>query len=325
MSDYRLVARQFGGPEVITAEPIVAGPVAPGHVRVRHRAIGVNFIDTYHRTGLYPQPLPAPLGVEAAGVVEAIGEHVTGLRPGQRVGYAISAPGSYASWQDVAAARLVALPDGISDEIAAAALLKGLTAQTLIFGCAHTQPGQSALVHAAAGGVGRLLVQWLASIGVRVIAHAGSPGKAAIAAGLGADVALHDPFDTLAATVRAATDGKGVDVVFDGVGAASWEASLDALRPRGLMISYGNASGPVPPASPLELARRGSLFLTRPRLFDYIADKDELDAAAAQLLAMIDSGKLDIEIGLRLPLAEAADAHRALEARRTTGSVILIP
>ncbi len=323
--DYRLFVREFGGPEVIASEPLRASPVAPGMARVRHKAIGVNFIDTYHRTGLYPQPLPAGLGVEAAGVVEALGEGASGVSIGQRVAYASGAPGSYASWQDVPAERLLALPDGVSDEIAAAATLKGLTAQTLIFGCARIEAGQSALVLAAAGGMGRLLVQWLVAIGVQVIAHAGSADKANIARALGAEVALDCPFDALAAKVREATGGRGVDVVFDGVGAASWIASLDSLRRRGLMISFGNASGAVPPVSPLELTSRGSLFLTRPRLFDYILERAELEASAAALFAMIGAGKLDIEIGLQRPLRDAAEAHRLLEGRKTTGSVVLIP
>lgn len=323
--DYRLVARDFGGPEAIEVEPLAYAPVAPGQVRVRHRAIGVNFIDTYHRSGLYPQPLPAPLGVEAAGVVEALGDGATGFAIGQRVAYAISQPGSYASRHDVAAGRLVALPDSVDDETAAAALLKGLTAETLIHGCARIKAGQTALVHAAAGGMGRLLVQWLAAEGVRVIAHAGSAEKAAIAKSLGADLALHDDYATLAPAVRAATDGRGVDVVFDGVGAASWTASLDSLKPRGLMISFGNASGAVPPVAPLDLATRGSLYMTRPRMFDFIAERSELETSAEALFAMIGSGKLKIEIGLRLPLRDVAEAHRALEGRRTTGSVVLIP
>lgn len=324
--DYRLVARRFGGPEVIEAEPLIAGPVAPGLVRVRNRAIGVNFIDTYHRGGLYPQPLPAALGAEAAGVVEMLGDGVEGVKPGDRVGYVDSSrPGSYASWTDVQTERLIRLPDAIDDETAAAVLLKGLTVQALVGGCARVEPGQSALVLAAAGGVGRMLVQWLAAIGVTVIAHAGSAEKAAIAAALGAAHALHGPFETLAADVRAANGGAGVDVVFDGVGAASWTASLDSLRRRGLMVSFGNASGPVPPSSPLELTRRGSLFLTRPTLMDYVGTPAELAAAAEALFAMILSGKLKVEIGLRAPLSEAAEAHRALEGRRTTGSVILIP
>lgn len=325
MSDYRLFAARFGGPEVIEAAPLVARPVAPGMARVRHRAIGVNFIDTYHRSGLYPQPLPAALGVEAAGVVEALGDGATGPAVGQRVAYAIATPGSYASWNDVPADRLVMLPDYIDDATAAAALLKGLTAHALIIGCARMTAGQSALVLAAAGGMGRLLVQWLAAIGVRVIAHSGSAEKAAIASGLGADLALHGGFDTLAEQVRAATGGRGVDVVFDGVGAASWTASLDSLARRGLMVSFGNASGPVPPVSPLELTSRGSLFLTRPRMFDYVIERAELDAAAEALFNMIASGRLDIEIGLTRPLRDAAEAHRLLENRRTTGSVILTP
>ena len=266
-TDYRLVARTFGGPEVIEAEPIVAGPVAAGMVRVRHKAIGVNFIDTYHRSGLYPQPLPAPLGIEAAGMIEAIGAGVSGLTIGQRVAYT-GAPGAYASWSDVPAAMLLPLPDGISEEVAAACIVKGLTAKGLIFDCARMQAGQSALVLAAAGGVGRLLVQWLAAIGVKVIAHAGSAAKAAIATSLGAETSLSCGFDELAAQVRAANGGTGVDVVFDGVGAASFTASLDSLARRGLMISFGNASGAVPAVAPLELMRRGSLFLTRPKLGD---------------------------------------------------------
>lgn len=325
MSDHRLVARRFGGPEVIEIEPLTETPLAADRVRVRHRAIGVNFIDTYHRTGLYPQPLPAPLGVEAAGVVEAIGAEVTGIKVGQRVTYVAAQPGTYASRGDVDPEVLIALPESIDDETAAAVLLKGLTVQTLVHGCARMEAGQTALVHAAAGGVGRLMVPWLAAIGVRVIAHAGSAAKAAIARGLGADVALDCPYGDLAGAVRATTGGRGVDVVFDGVGAASWEASLDSLRPRGLMVSFGNASGPVPPVSPLELTRRGSLFLTRPRSFDYLATRAELDAAAADLFAKLATGALMVEIGLRLPLDQAAEAHRALEGRRTTGSVILLP
>jgi len=325
MSDYRLIARRFGGPEVIEAEPLADGPVGAGLVRVRHRAIGVNFIDTYHRTGLYPQPLPAALGVEAAGVVEAIGADVEGFSVGQRVAYMAPSPGTYASRADIAPTLLVPLPDGIDDETAAAVMLKGLTVRALILPCARMEAGQTALVHSAAGGVGRLMVQWLAALGVRVIAHAGTADKAAIAKALGAETALHCGYDALAAEVRKATDGRGVDVVFDGVGAASWEASLDSLRPRGLMISFGNASGPVPATSPLELTKRGSLFLTRPKVYDYVATRAELEAAAADLFAMIVTGKLSVEIGLRLPLRDAADAHRALEGRTTTGSVVLLP
>ena len=325
MNDFRLVAKAFGGPEVIAAEPIVEGPIAAGEARVRHTAIGVNFIDTYHRTGLYPQPLPAGLGVEGVGVVEALGDGVTGLAVGQRVAYAVQQTGAYATWRDMSAERLVPLPDAVSDEVAAAALLKGMTTHSLMFGCARIEPGQSALVHAAAGGVGRLLVQWLSSIGVDVIAHSGSAEKAATAKGLGARLSLHCPQDELAKAVREATDGRGVTVAFDGVGATSFTASLDSLARRGHLVSYGNASGPVPPFSPLELASRGSLSITRPRLFDYIATRAELETTAAALFDMIGSGKLDIEIALRVPLRDAAEAHRALEGRRTSGSVILIP
>jgi len=310
---------------VITVEELVDGPVAPGHARVRHTAVGVNFIDTYHRTGLYPMPLPTGLGVEAAGEIVALGAGVSRLRVGQRVGYAVGPPGSYASWRDIASERLLALPDRVSDRVAAAAILKGLTAHALIFGCGRMRAGQSALVHAAAGGVGRLLVPWLTAIGVTVIAHAGSAEKAAIARKLGAAHALDCGQDRLAETVRDATGGRGVDVVFDGVGASSFVASLDSLAPRGLMISYGNASGPVPPFSPLELTKRGSLFLTRPRVFDYVSEPAELETAASALFDMIVAGRLAVEIGLELPLRDAAEAHRALEGRRTTGSIVLIP
>ena len=325
MTDYRLLAQSFGGPEVITIEPLAAGPVAPGQARVRHTAIGVNFIDIYLRSGLYPQALPALMGVEAAGVIEALGEGVTGLRLGQRVAYAGAAPGSYASWADIPADRLLPLPDGISEETAAAAMLKGLTVHMLIHSCTRIKAGQTALVHSAAGGVGRLLVQWLSMIGVRVVAHSGSAAKAAIATGLGAALSLHCPFDELAARVREATHGLGVDVAYDGVGAASWVASLDSLRRRGMMVSFGNASGVVPPISLRDLTSRGSLTLIRPSLFDYIIDRAELATAAEAVFAMLGGGKLDIEIGLRLPLRDAAEAHRALEDRRTSGSIILIP
>lgn len=325
MSDYRIVATAAGGPEVMAVAPLDDGPVAAGMVRVRHRAIGVNFIDVYHRNGLYKQPLPTGLGVEAAGVVEGLGDGVAGVKPGDRVGYVVATPGAYATRNDVPADTLIALPDAVSDELAAASLLKGLTVESLINSVAGIETGQSALVTAAAGGIGRLMVQWLAAIGVRVIAHAGSSEKASIAKGLGAQEALHDPFEALAAMVRAATGGKGVDVVFDGVGGASWTASLDSLRPRGHMISFGNASGPVPPISLLDLASRGSLTLTRPRLFDYIADPAERERGTAALFDMLAKRRIDVVIGLSAPLKDAAEVHRALEGRKTTGSVILIP
>ncbi|TZG26376.1 quinone oxidoreductase family protein [Sphingomonas montanisoli] len=325
MSEWRLSVAAYGGPEAIAREDLGALQPGPGEVLVRHRAIGVNFIDTYHRTGLYPVPLPAGLGVEAAGVVEALGEGVQGLRIGERVAYVTRVPGSYATARTVPAGELISLPDSVTDDLAAAALLKGLTAEALIFRCARVDKGATALVHAAAGGVGQILVQWLHAVGVTVIAHCGSVEKAAIARSMGADHALHCGFDTLAEEVRALTNGRGADVSFDGVGAESWTASLDALARRGMMVTFGNASGPVPPFSPLELSRRGSLFVSRPTLFDYIVTPEERQVAADRLFTALSDGTVKITIGKRFALIDAADAHRALEARQTTGSTLLIP
>ncbi len=310
---------------MIERESFDAGAPGPGEVRVRHRAIGVNFIDVYHRTGLYPQDLPAGLGVEAAGVVEAVGDGVEGFRIGSRVAYATAKPGSYATCRVIKADQLSPLPDSIDDDLAAASMLKGMTAEFLIFRCARIQPGQIALVHAAAGGVGVMLVQWLSSIGVRVIAHAGSAAKAAIARTAGAELAFDGSYDDLAPRLRDHLGGAGVDVSFDGVGAASWAASIASLRRRGLMISFGNASGPVPSVSPMDLARAGSLFLTRPTLFDYIALPEERQESAGRLFDALASGAMKVDIGQRFPLADAALTHDALEGRRTTGSTILIP
>lgn len=323
MDRYRLVIRRTGGPEVIEQEELAKLDPGPGEVRLRHEAIGLNFIDTYHRSGLYPLPLPSGLGSEGAGIVEQAGEGVD-LRAGERVAYAIGPPGAYATHRLIAADRLVRLPDDIDAETAAAAMLKGCTTEMLVERCAKVRAGEWVLVHAAAGGVGSLLVPWLKAIGAQVIAHSGSAEKARIAAVLGADLWLSSPLDELAGEVRK-TVSAGVRVVFDGVGKASWTASLASLARRGLMVSYGNASGPVPPFSPLELSRRGSLFLTRPTLGDYVATPAELQASAARLFEMIRSGAVKVKVGARFPLAAAADAHRALEARATTGSTLLIP
>ena len=324
MERYRLVIRRTGGPEVIEREPLGDLAPAPGQVLIRHEAIGLNFIDTYHRTGLYPLSLPSGLGSEAAGLVEESGEGA-GFAPGERVAYALAPVGAYATHRLIAADRLVRLPDDIDAETAAAVMLKGCTAEMLIERCAGVQAGDWVLVHAAAGGVGSILVPWLKAIGARVVAHAGSAEKAAIASELGADHALSGGFDELAEKIREITEGAGVRAALDGVGAASWAASLASLGRRGLMVSYGNASGPVPPFSPLELARGGSLFLTRPTLGDYVATREELQASAARLFEMVRSGEVPVRIGARFPLAEAADAHRALVARKTTGSTLLIP
>jgi NADPH2:quinone reductase len=324
MERYRLIIRRTGGPEVIEREPLGALEPGPGEVLIRHQAIGLNYIDTYHRSGLYPLALPSGLGGEGAGVIEAAGEGA-GFSEGERVTYALAPPGAYATHRLIAADRLVRLPDGVDAETAAAVMLKGCTTEMLVERCARVRAGERVLVHAAAGGVGSILVPWLKAIGAQVIAHAGSAAKAAIAQELGADHALSCPFDQLAEKVREITNGAGVRAVFDGVGAASWAASLASLGRRGLMVSYGNASGPVPPFSPLELARGGSLFLTRPTLFDYAATPQEVQASAARLFEMIESGAIPVRIGARFPLADAADAHRALEARATTGSTLLIP
>lgn len=325
MNDYRMVFRRTGGPEVIEREEIAVPTPGEGEVVVRHAAVGLNFIDTYQRSGLYPTTLPSGMGSEAAGTVEAVGSGVSAFKVGDRVASVTGPLGAYASVRAVPADLLVPVPDTISLENAAAALLKGMTADFLVGACGRLQPGQTVLVHAAAGGVGSIVVQWARAIGATVIAHAGSEAKAARAKGLGAHHALSCPFAELAPQVRGITSGQGVDLVIDGVGKDSWTASLDALRKRGLMISYGNASGPVPPFAPLELSRRGSLFLTRPTLFDYAATAEDRRASAERLFEFIAASEIRIEVGQSFALTDAAEAHRALEGRRTSGSTLLLP
>ena len=326
MSDpYAFVLRENGGPEILEAELVDIPAPEAGQVLVRHEAVGLNFIDTYHRSGLYKLPLPAGLGIEAAGTVEAVGEGVADFREGDRVGYFSGTPGAYASHRTILADKLVKLPDSISFEQAAAALLKGTTAEYLIERCARVEADQAVLVHAAAGGVGSILVPWLKHIGATVIAHAGDSKKAEMAAGLGADHALSCPMDALAAEVRALTEGRGVPIVLDGVGAASWQASLGSVARRGLIVSFGNASGPVPPFSALDLLTAGSIFVTRPTLADYCATPDEMRSSAGRLFELIDEEVVDVRIGARFELKKAAEAHRAIEARQTTGSTVLIP
>jgi NADPH2:quinone reductase len=322
---YAVVIERTGGPDVLAVREIEVPRPGPGEVLVRHEAVGLNFIDTYHRSGLYPPTLPSGLGSEAAGTVEAVGDDVGGFGQGDRVGYFTGPLGAYASHRTVPAERLVRIPDGISAEQAAAAMLKGCTAEYLIERCARVQEGQAVLVHAGAGGVGSILVPWLKASGVTVIAHAGSPAKAEIAKELGADHSLSCPMEALADEVRARTGGAGVPVVLDGVGAASWAASLGSVGRRGLIVSYGNASGPVPPFSALDLLRAGSVFVTRPTLADYARTKEEMRASAARLFEMIGSGVVRVQIGARFPLRDAAEAHRAIESRATTGSTVLIP
>jgi NADPH2:quinone reductase len=322
---YAFTLTRTGGPEVLEAEHIDIPSPGPGEVLVRNEAVGLNFIDTYHRSGLYKLPLPSGLGGEGAGVVEAVGEDVSGFREGHRIGYFTGPVGSYATHRTIAADKLVKLPDSIGFETAAAAMLKGCTAEYLVERCARVESGQAVLVHAAAGGMGSILVQWLKAIGATVIAHAGDSRKAALAEELGADHSLCCPMDALAAEVRALTGGQGVPVVLDGVGEASWKASLGSVARRGLLVTYGNASGPVPPFSALDLLGAGSIFVTRPTLADYCRSSEEMTASAARLFEMIEKGAVKIRIGATFPLLKAADAHRAIEARATTGSTVLIP
>jgi NADPH2:quinone reductase len=317
-------ASRAGGPEVLEAIDIPSPEPGPGQVRVRHKAVGLNFIDTYQRSGLYPMAMPAVLGQEAAGEIEVVGPGAEGFKVGDRVAYA-GQTGAYAQAHVVAANRLVRLPDVIAFETAAAGLLKGMTAEFLLRRCHTVRPGETILVHAAAGGVGQILVQWAKALGATVIATVGSAAKAEAARAHGADhVILYDQED-VAETVRALTGGRGVPVVYDSVGQATFEASLASLARRGLFVSFGNASGPVPAFAPLRLSQAGSLFFTRPTMFDYVATRTELEASAAALFEVIAAGKVKIEVGQRFPLAQARQAHQALEGRRTTGATVLLP
>lgn len=314
-----------GGAEVLQ---IVDQPLphpGPGEVLVRHHAIGLNFIDIYQRDGLYPLTYPTGLGLEAAGVVEAVGEDVTRFRTGDRIAYANGPPGSYAEGHVVAADRAVRLPDDIGFEVAAAAMLKGMTAEYLVRRVFHVKQGDEILVHAAAGGVGLILCQWAKGLGATVIGTVGSQSKATLALRHGCDHVIRYDTEDVAARVKAITDGRGVAVVYDSVGAATLDASLASLARRGMFVTFGNASGPVPPIEPLRLSRGGSLFMTRPTLFDYVATPEELDASAEALFAVIRSGAVKIEIGQTFPLERVRDAHEALSGRRTVGSTLLIP
>ena len=314
-----------GGPDVLRLENVEVGDPGAGEIRIRQTAIGVNFIDTYHRTGLYPLPLPSGIGLEAAGVVEAIGPEVLDFAIGDRVGYCWGPVGAYATERLMPASRVIALPGLVTDEIAAAALLKGCTTEMLVDRCAKVEAGQTVLVHAAAGGVGQLLVQWLRHVGARVIGTAGTAEKAAIAREAGADDVILYRDDDVPSAVRELTDGKGVDVVFDGVGRDTWAGSLASLAKRGLLVSYGNASGPVEGVNIGILARSGSLFVTRPTMMDYYLTRDEILSGAGRVLDMIADGTIVVDIGAKFPLTDAAEAHRAMEGRSTMGSTILIP
>ena len=320
-----IVLRANGGPEVLEWHKSQLVPPARNEVRVRHTAIGVNLIDTYDRSGLYPMKLPSSIGREAAGVVEAIGPGVRGLEIGQRVAYAITVPGSYVEARNVAADRLVRVPEGVSDEQAAAVLLKGLTAQYLLRQTYKVKRGDPIVVTAAAGCVGVLRLQWARQLGAQEIAVVGSDAKVSIAREHGAHDIIVSSREDMSARVRELTQGRGVPVVYDSIGKDTFTASLDSLRPRGLMVSYGNASGPVPPISLLELSRRGSLYVTRPTLFHYIATKRELTRAADELFGVLRDGIVKITIGQRHKLSDAALAHREIESRKTVGSMVLLP
>jgi len=316
---------EHGGPEVLKTEEFDPGKPGPHEVQVRHSAVGVNYIDVYDRTGLYPVSLPSGLGREAAGIVSALGRGVRGFRKGERVAYVHSSPGAYSQLRNVPAERLVKVPKGISDEQAAALMLKGLTAQFLIRRTYRVARGDTLLVHAAAGGVGLILCQWAKALGATVIGVVGSEAKAEIAKKHGCRHVLISGRDELVAGVKALTRGAGVAAVYDAVGKDTFMDSLDCLKRLGILVSYGNASGPPPAISPLELTKRGSLFLTRPSLFNYIATREELAAGARELFSAVKARKVRVVIGQRYPLARAAEAHRDLEGRRTTGSTVLLP
>jgi NADPH2:quinone reductase len=314
-----------GGPEVLEFVDVDVGEPGPGEARVRHHAIGVNFIDTYFRTGLYPLPLPSGLGQEAAGVVEAVGEGVSHVKPGDRVVYAGRPNGAYSQVRVMPADILLKLPDAISYETAAAMMLQGMTVQYLFNRTYQIKPGETILFHAAAGGVGLIACQWARALGVNLIGTVGSKEKAELAKAHGAAHVINYNTEDVVQRVLEITNGEKVPVVYDSVGKDTFTRSLDCLRPRGLMVSFGNASGPVPPFSLAELASRGSLYITRPSLFNYVATREDLEATAADLFQMVASGKVKIDINQKFPLADAAKAHIALESRKTTGSTILLP
>lgn len=317
--------QRHGGPEVLEVVNVAVPAPAAGEIRVRHHAIGLNFIDTYHRGGLYPLTLPSGLGMEAAGVVEAVGDGVTGFTPGDRVAYAGGPLGAYADVRTLPAVKVVRLPDDIHHEAAAALMLKGMTAYYLLHLTYPVTAETVLLTHAAAGGVGSALVPWAKHLGATVIGTAGGAEKCALARRYGCDHVIDYAAQDFAAEVRRLTGGRGVDVVYDSVGKSTFDGSLDCLRRRGLMVSFGNASGAPAPVAPGTLSAKGSLFLTRPTLADYTTTRDELEIAAAALFAVIRTGVVKADVRQRYPLQEAARAHADLEARRTTGTTLLIP
>jgi len=318
-----VVIEGFGGPEVLQLRDLPVGEPGPGELRIRHQACGLIFIDVYQRTGLYPLALPHALGMEAAGIVEAVGEGVTHLKPGDRAAYAATPPGAYAQARVMPAAQVCPLPDEISFDQAAAMMLKGLTVDYLFHRTTPLSRGDTVLFHAAAGGVGLIACQWAKAEGITLIGTAGSDEKCALAKAHGATHVINYRTENFTDRVRELTDGKGVDVVMDSIGADTFEGSLDCLKPLGMMISFGNASGPVPPVNIGMLGQKGSLKLTRPTLFTHISDHAACQAMARRLFGKVTGGEVKIRIDQRFPLDQVADAHRALEARQTTGSTIL--
>jgi NADPH2:quinone reductase len=317
-------AARVGGPEVLEATDLPVPEPGPGQIRIRHRAIGLNFIDTYQRSGLYPIRMPAVLGQEAAGVVDAVGEGVGAWRKGDRAAY-VGQTGAYAEFHVVQAERALHLPDAVSFEVAAASMLKGMTAEFLLRRCHPLQADETILIHAAAGGVGTILVQWAKAIGAVVIGTVGSAAKANLAREHGCDHVILYRDEDVAKRVGEITEGRGVRVAYDSVGKDTFEGTLASLGRRGLFVSFGNASGPAPAVEPGRLSRAGSLYLTRPTLFDYIATPQELAASAAALFEVIASAAVKIEIGQTFPLKDARRAHEALEGRETIGASLLIP
>ncbi|MBV7537138.1 quinone oxidoreductase [Duganella sp. sic0402] len=316
---------RVGGPEVMELVEVDLPPPGPGEVRMRHEAIGLNYIDVYHRTGLYPQPMPGALGVEGAGVVEELGEGVTGLQVGDRVAYGGRPLGAYSEARNIPASQLLVLPKQIEFDTAAAMMLQGLTVQYLFHRTVPLKAGDTILFHAAAGGVGLIACQWARVMGVNLIGTVGSAEKAALAIENGASHVINYNTENFTERVKELTGGKGVSAVYDSIGKDTFIGSLDCLQPLGTMVSFGNASGPVPPFSLTELASRGSLFITRPSLMAYTAKREDLEAMARSLFGVVSSGEVKIDIRQRYALADVQQAHRDLEARKTTGSTILLP
>ena len=316
---------QTGGPEVMRWEEVAVGDPGPGEARIRQAAVGLNYIDTYHRTGLYPLPLPSGLGMEGAGVVEAVGEGVVDLKPRDRVAYAGGPVGAYSQVRCLPVDRLLKLPDGIDFRTGAAMMLQGLTAAYLLRRTYAVQAGDTVLIHAAAGGVGLIACQWAKALGATVIGTVSNEAKAELARAHGCDHIIYYTREDVAKRVRELTAGEGVAVVYDGVGKDTFAGSLDSLRVRGMMVIFGNASGPVAPFDPLLLSQKGSIFITRPTLGHYTAKRDELVALGSELFDVVSAGTVEIAVNQSYELADAASAHRDLEARKTTGSTILLP